>query len=203
MNEFLIGRLLSSSTSGCLVGCQVSRTPLPAFGEMVRIPLNPQDQIFGLITNIRIEDDGLIRQLATTDEVSEEVIQDNRLNRTVPVEISTLFIGFEQDGRVFHLLPPRPPLSLDKIFTCTDADICRFCGIEHNGYLRHILAHAQDLPVADLLTAHLIQAAPALQRCGISGWSNHAIQDVIALLRDDYHTLTSVLHALADAGIEI
>jgi len=203
MSELLIGRLLSASTSGCMVGCQVSRSPLPAFGEMVRIPLNPQEQIFGLITNIRIEDDGLIRQLATADEVSEEVIQDNRMNRTVPVEISVLFIGYEQNGQMLHLLPPRPPLSLDKIYTCDEGEICRFSGLERIGYLRHVLAHTQDLPVADLLTAHLTRASQAQQSCGNNIWVNRAIQEVITLLRDDYSTLTGVLNALADAGLEV
>jgi len=203
MNDFFVGRLLSASTGGCLVGCQVSRSPLPIFGEMVRIPLSPQEQIFGLITNIRIEDDGLVRQLATAEEVSEEVIQDNRLNRTVPVEVSVLFIGYEQDGKVVQLLPPRPPLSLDKIFTCTPEEICRFSQSDRVGYLRHILAHARDLPIADLLAAHISQVALAQQKNRNQSWTQHAIQEVITLLRDDYPTLTGILGALADSGLDI
>jgi hypothetical protein len=58
-----IGRLLRSNTSACVVGCRVSQAGAPAFGSLVRIPLGDNYQIFGLIYDIRIEDDGLVRQL--------------------------------------------------------------------------------------------------------------------------------------------
>ena len=83
-------------------------------------------QIFGLIYDIHIDDDGLVRQLVTADNVSDEVMKDNRERRIVPVEMSVLAVGYEQDGKIFHLLPPRPPLSLDVIYLCDDKDMARF-----------------------------------------------------------------------------
>ena len=65
--------------------------------------------IYGIIYDIHIDDDGLVRQLVTADSVSEEVILDNRINRNVPLEISVLFVGYEQNGKISHMLPPRPP----------------------------------------------------------------------------------------------
>ena len=41
--------------------------------------------IFGLIHDIHIDDDGLVRQLVTADNVSEEVMRANRERRIVPV----------------------------------------------------------------------------------------------------------------------
>ena len=43
--------------------------------------------VFGLIYDIHIDDDGLVRQLVTAEDDPDEVIADNRLNRNVPVEI--------------------------------------------------------------------------------------------------------------------
>ena len=121
MNPIEIGRLLRSGTAGCVVGCRVSEISAPAFGGMVRIPLFPGEDmhIYGLIHDIHIDDDGLVRQLVTAQQVNEDIIQDNRLNRSVPVEISVLFIGYTQMKSAYHLLPPRPPLTLDAIYACS------------------------------------------------------------------------------------
>jgi len=191
-----IGRLLRSSTAACVVGCRVDQAGAPAFGSLVRIPL-AGIHIYGLIYDIRIEDDGLVRQLVTASQVQPEVFEDNRINRSVPVEFSVLHAGYEQDGRVSHLLPPRPPLSLDEIFPCTDAEVVRFTSAGRFGYFRHVL-RAQDLNAGELLASHLQQAAAAHARAGQAEWRGRAVQELITLLRDDYPALMAVLGALAD-----
>jgi hypothetical protein len=50
-------------------------------------------QVFGLIHDIHIDDDGLVRQLVTAENVSDEVMRDNRERRIVPVEMSVLASG--------------------------------------------------------------------------------------------------------------
>ena len=201
MNDSIeIGRLLRGSTAGCIVGCKVSQIGLPAFGGLVRIPLTEQNQVYGLIYDIHIDDDGLVRQLITAPSVSDDVIRDNRENRNVPVEISVLFVGYEQDGAVYHLLPPRPPLTLDAIYPCVHAEIAHFTRAGRFGYFRHIL-RAADLPISELLAAHLQQAARAHASAGDPAWVTAATQELITLLRDDYPTLMTVLGSLADAHI--
>jgi hypothetical protein len=167
---------------------------VPSFGALVRAPLGEGYQVFGLIHDIHIDDDGLVRQLVTADSVSEEVMKDNRERRIVPVEMSVLAVGYEQDGKIFHLLPPRPPLSLDVIYLCDDKDLSRFT--ERFGYFRHIL-NAKDAPVGEVLAAHILQAGRA-RGADSTRWIESATQEVITLLRDDYPTLMSVLGALAD-----
>ena len=197
MSEIHIGRLLRANTRGCVAGCQINQ-PFPAFGSLVSIPLYEADKAFGLVTDIHIDDDGLVRQLAASDSLPEEIIEDNRLNRNAPVELSVLFIGCSTNGTASHLLPARPPLSLDRIFTCSDDLIRAFTSFGRFGYLRHILG-AQDLPTADLLAAHLMQAGRAQADSGNSEWVMKAIQEIIILLRDDHGVLTAVLGAIADA----
>ena len=197
MSEIHIGRLLRANTRGCVAGCQISQ-PFPAFGSLVSIPLDAAINTFGLVTDIHIDDDGLVRQLAASDNLPEEVIQDNQLNRNVPVELSVLFIGYTGNGEVSHLLPPRPPLSLNRMFTCTDDEIRCFTSAGRFGYLRHILG-SEDIPSADLLAAHLMQAGRVQAANGNSTWAMDAIREVITLLRDDHAALTAVLGAIADA----
>jgi hypothetical protein len=136
--------------------------------------------------------------LVTAEAVDQSVIQDNRVNRNVPVEMSVLAIGYQQDGRISHLLPPRPPLSLDVIYLCEPEEICRFTAEGRFGYFRHIL-RATDLPIGELLAAHVQQAGRIHHLDGNPGWARAATRELITLLRDDYATLMSVLGALGDA----
>ena len=197
MNAIEIGRLLRAGTTGCIIGCRVTQLSVPAFGGLVRIPLEDGSQVYGLIHDIHIDDDGLVRQLVTSGEVDEGVILDNRVNRNVPVEIGVIFVGCERAGAVSHLLPPRPPLTLDKIFACSNAEMVRFTNAGRFGYFRHVL-RAVDLPAGELLAAHLEQAQQAQVDCGDPAWIRRATQELITLLRDDYPALMSVLSAVGD-----
>jgi len=197
MTQLEIGRLLRAGTTGFVVGCRVSQMDAPSFGALVRVALDGNYQVFGLIHDIHIDDDGLVRQLVTAEMVEEAVIADNRLNRNVPLELSVLAVGCQLDGKISHLLPPRPPLSLDKIFLCTPDEVRQFTGAGRFGYFRHVL-RATDLPVGELLAAHIQQAGAAHAQAGDVDWRNAAIRELITLLRDDYATLMTVLGALGD-----
>jgi hypothetical protein len=192
-----IGRLLRASTTGCVIGCQVSQVENLTFGGMVRIPAAPGYQIYGLVHDIHIDDDGLVRQLVTADHVSEMLIQDNRVNRNIPAEISVLFIGYQREGKMSHMLPPRPPLSLDEIFSCGAEEILAYTAGDRFGYFRHILGN-QDLPVGELLAAHLLQTHNIYMQVGNPDWLEKAVSELIILLRDDYETLNSVLGAVSE-----
>src|SRR5512134_2990975 len=78
MNQIEIGRLLRAGTTGFVAGCRVSQWDAPALGALVRAPISNGYQVYGLIYDIHIDDDGLVRQLVTADNVSDEVMRDNR-----------------------------------------------------------------------------------------------------------------------------
>jgi hypothetical protein len=190
-----IGHLLRAGTTGFVAGCSVAQLEAPALGALVRAPLDKDYSVYGLITDIHIDDDGLVRQLVTAGNVSPEVMHDNRERRIVPVEMSVLAVGYEQGGRISHLLPPRPPLSLDVIYLCSDTELEQFTQAGHFGYFRHIL-QAKDIPVGEVLAAHIRQASAAHKD---KTWAERASRELITLLRDDYPALMSVLGALGDA----
>jgi hypothetical protein len=192
-----IGRLLRAGISGFVFGCRVSQVEAPSFGALVRVPLEHDYQIYGLIHDIHIDDDGLVQQLITAENIDASIIADNRLNRNVPLEISVLAVGYRQDGQIYHMLPPRPPLSLDIIYLCEPEELCQFTAAGRFGYLRHIL-RASDLAVDELLAAHLLQARQAHRQAGNPNWSGQATQELITLLRDDYPTLMNLLNALSE-----
>ena len=192
MEKIAIGRLLRSSITGCVVGCNLSQATAPAFGQMVLIPLDEKTSVFGLIYDIHIDDDGLVRQLVSSSSISPAVIEDNRVNRNVPLEMSVVFTGCEHDGKISHLLPPRPPLTLDSIYPCSPAELDRFTADKRFAYLRHLLRN-QEIPAAELIAVHLrevIAADPSAAEA--------AVETVIALLKDDYPQLMDVLSAVSE-----
>jgi hypothetical protein len=197
MRQFEIGRLLRAGTTGFVVGCRVAQIDAPSFGALVRVVLDGDYQVYGMIHDIHIDDDGLVRQLVTAEGVEEAIIADNRVNRNVPLEMSVLAVGYKLDGKVSHLLPPRPPLSLDVIYLCTSEEVREFTSSGRFGYFRHLL-RATDLPVGELLAAHIQQAGVMHAEAGNVEWKNEATQELITLLRDDYAMLMSVLGALGD-----
>ncbi len=197
MTAIEIGRLLRAGTTGFVVGCRVSQLDAPTFGGLVRAPLGGDQQVYGLIHDIHIDEDGIVRQLVTADQVDENVIADNRVNRNVPVEISVLTVGYAQNGQIKHLLPPRPPLSLDVIYQCSAEELIAFTGTGRFGYFRHLL-RSKDTPIGELIAAHVEQAGQAHIAAGDEQWVQEAMGELIALLRDDYHTLMTVLGAVSD-----
>lgn len=197
MSVIEIGRLLRSSTTGFVVGCRASQLEAPFFGGLVSVPLQNDIRIYGLIYDIHIDDDGLVRQLVTAEQVDENIIADNRVNRNVPLEMSVLTVGYRKAGRIYHLLPPLPPLSLERIYLCSLQELCDFSHGNRFGYFRHIL-RSQDAPVGELLAAHLQQAQQAHRAAGNEEWPSAAVQELITLLRDDYPTLMSVLGAVGE-----
>ena len=196
MSDISAGRLLRSNTRGCVVGCHVSQ-PSPAFGSMIYIPTE-NGRIFGMVYDIHIDDDGLVRQLAAASNVPDEVIFDNRTNRNVPVEMSIIFIGYSIGSKISHLLPPRPPLSLDEMYVCNSKDLRNFTNAGHFGYFRHII-YKQDIPTGELLSAHLQPVNAAQRDDGNPNWINEAIQEIITLLRNNHELMTNVLGAISDA----
>jgi len=197
MNAIEIGRLLRAGNSGFVVGCRVSQLEGPTFGALVHANLGEDYRIYGLIHEIHIDEDGLVRQLVTADEVDENVIADNRINRNVPLEMSVLAVGYSQGGQIYHLLPPRPPLSLDLIYLSDQEEIRRFTSAGRFGYIRHLLRN-KDLPYGELLAAHLRQAQAAHAARGDRDWVKRVAQELITLLRDDYPSLMEVMGALRE-----
>jgi len=197
IKKIMIGKLLRSDNTGFVAGCRVSELQAPTFGALVKVPIENGAEIYGLVSNISISDDGLVRQIVSGVSIPSEYTADNRYNRNLPVEISVLAVGYQEKERIYHLLPPRPPLSLDSIYLCSQDELCNFTSAGHFGYFRHIL-RATDLPIGELLAAHLKDARSAHDSKGAKTWFNNAAQELITLLRDDYQTLMSVLGALAD-----
>lgn len=191
-----IGRVLRASTAGFAVGCRVGQLDRPGFGAIVKAqPVDSREAVYGLIYNINIDDDPLVRRLVLAESPRQSVIEDQRHNRMLPIEMAVLTVGYEENGVVRHGLPPRPPLNLDPVFLLSGREaVTAFTN--RPGYLRLILRAANQIPIDQLLVAHIRNTT--IERGNDSAWALHTIQELIELLRSNYDLLIPTLEALSD-----
>ena len=192
-----VGRLLRANATSFVLGCRVSETDEVSFGGLVRVSTrNNALDIFGLIHDITIADDLMVKQLAISAGMSEEQRQDQLQRRQVPIEMSVLEVGYRENGLVHRRIPPRPPLSLDRVSLCPPEEIRAFTA--KLGYFRLVLRqNIGNIPVEQLMVAHIAHAYAA--RGDDDTWALKAAEELIAQLRDDYATLLPLLEALGEA----
>jgi hypothetical protein len=156
--EIPVGRVLRASTRGFTVGCRVMQPDIPSFGSFVRAEARaPECLIFGLITDVAVEDDLFVRRFIIADP-PEEVVRDQRENRQVPIEVSVLAIGYCQGDDVVQRIPPQPPVTMDYLYPCTAEQVVGFTGCLD--YFRLVL-DAPGVAADGLLAASLQIAARA------------------------------------------
>ncbi|MCS6842808.1 MAG: hypothetical protein NZ528_00560, partial [Caldilineales bacterium] len=154
-----LGRVLRSNTASFGVGCQALGPEQPRFGALVRALGSHGGAIYGLIYDVRVEDDPFVRQLVAAGDVQEEYIEDHRRRRQVPVEVSVLVVGGrDARGRVFYHLPPQPPATLSWVEVCPSPEVREFG--RRLDFLRTVL-NAADAPGDELAAAALRSIAEA------------------------------------------
>lgn len=192
--EIEVGRIIRSSTTRFAVGCQVLRPQVPVFGSLVKVRALGDDEIYGLIHDVRMEEDPFVRQMASIgDDLRPEYIEDMRRNRQVPIEVAVLVVGYRHDGAIHHRLPPQPPLSLDVIHTCMAEELVEFS--ERFDYFRLVLEQA-DLPADELLAANLRYAAEARGPAPMRGFLVDAGRELARLLAMDLSRLDALLRRI-------
>jgi len=196
----VIGRVLRSSTAGFSAGARVNMIEEPTFGMLVKAhPRDSgRDEVYGLLYNIHIDDDPLVRQMVLADNVSDEMIRDHRTHRIVPVEMSVLSIGYRAfDGLIRHSFPPRPPMSLDPVVLCTADEIAE---VMRRFDFFPMIFNAQ-VPSEQLLAASLLLAAQTLPENQQYTYLVEAGREAARLLSGDMNRLDNMLRLIYPSGM--
>ena len=191
-----IGHVLRSSTSGFSAGARLETLDAPAFGMVVKAQPRGENRevVYGLLYDIHIDDDPLVRQLVLADAASEEMIRDQRHHRIMPVEMSILSIGYQTaEGEVRHALPPRPPLSLDAVYLCPPDETRDVT--QRFDYFRVVLGNS-TVPAEQLLSATLLIAAQTLPENDQYPFLVRAGQESARLLSNDLARLDYLLRLI-------
>lgn len=194
MNEITIGRLLRSSTTGYVFGCSVPEPEVPLFGMFVKAPAQRgHSEAIGLIYDIAIEDDAFVRQMVAAPNLPEAYIQDQRANRQVPIEVSVLAVGYRNGGGYVQSLPPQPPITLDRISSCSDGEVAEFTA--RLDYVRLIL-NSTEAPADELLAASLRWAADSRPPESRERFLREAGRELARLLGRDLTRLENLLRRI-------
>jgi hypothetical protein len=159
-----IGNVLRADIRGFVVASRIPEPEVPTFGTFVRAPIqHNQAQLIGLVYDIRLQDDPFLRNLAVTvrpdDPAFHEIIQDQRENRVIPVEISVAAVAYHyvDDLQCRYGLPPQPPMILHQITVCARDEVARIT--RSPDFMRALLDN-RDIPADELIPTALLRAAP-------------------------------------------
>ncbi len=190
-----VGRVLRADTRGFVIGCTVLQPDIPAFGSFVRAEGRaPGSAIYGTIYDVSLEDDAFVRHFISVNP-TEEVIQDQRQNRQVPIEVSVLALGCGDGKRIRHCLPAQPPVVLDWLYQCTNEEVRAFTA--RFDYFRLVL-EAREAPTDELLAASLRAAAAARPAGEQEIFLIEAGRELARLLAGDPVRLEGLLRRLRD-----
>lgn len=155
-NEFRAW-VLRANLTGFRAGCKLLLSDVPNFGDLVKVQVHAGFVIFGLIYDVTIGDDLVMRQLILADALEPEMIMDQRENRLAPIELSVLSVGYLLDGKIIHHgVPLQPASNLDSMVVCHEAELRVFT--DNLAYLG-LLLNTPQMPVDELLVVMLRRAA--------------------------------------------
>jgi len=188
-----VGRVLRASNREFAIGCRVMQPEIPVFGSFVRVEGRaPDSAIYGLIYDVVVQDDLFVRRFIIADP-PEEVVQDQRQNRQVPIEVSVLAVGCRQGAQIRHCIPPQPPVTMDTLYQCDAQEIVAFS--QRFDYFRLILG-APEVPVDELLAASLHLAAAARPEHEREEFLVQAGRELARLLAGDLLRLDGLLRRI-------
>jgi hypothetical protein len=178
---------------------RVSQLDVPAFGMVVKAEPreNGRASVYGLLYNVHIDDDPLVRQLVLADAVTDETISDQRRNRIVPIEVSVLTIAYRAEDGLTHALPPRPPLSLDPVYVCNEDEVFQLT--QRFDYFRLVLG-TSEVPAEQLLAANLLYAVQARPPDVQYDYLVAAGREAARLLSNDVPRLENLLRLIYPAN---
>jgi hypothetical protein len=191
VESYQVGRVIAASNAKFAVGCRLMRSQVPTFGALVKTETENEITIVGLIQDVQLLDDPLVRQVAVMLDERPELIADQH-QRLLPIEVQVKVAGYRCEGRWCHWLPPQPPMSLAQIVTCTDEELRAFS--PQFDYFRLIL-DSRDPLSDELLAAHLRHAAAA-RGDAAPGFLVDAGRELARLLGADLLRLDALLRRL-------
>jgi hypothetical protein len=129
------------------------------------------------------------------DEANEdEIYRSNpQLLKLLKSEFKVLVVGFQEGGKVFQYLPPKPARIHGFVHLCAPEEIKQFSG--SFDFLNILLNSRLDISVEELVGAALRQMAK------VRGAEKHAFlvsagKELATLLSDDYGQLKAILKGL-------
>ncbi len=189
---YQVGKVVSASNARFALACRSLASEVPTFGSLVKAESEHDIIILGLVRDVLLLDDPLIRQVAILAEDRPELVADQH-QRLLPIEVHVQVVGHRCDGRWCYWLPPQPPMTLARIVTCTSEELRAFS--ERFDYFRLVL-EGRDLLGDELLATHLRFAGAAREGQAEYDYLLDAGRELARLLAIDLPRLDAILRRI-------
>jgi hypothetical protein len=191
-----VGKVMRVSSQGFVVGCRVMQEDVPTFGSFVRAEgRTPGGAIYGLIYDVTVEDDLMVRRVVMAESPDEEAVRDQPVNRQIPIEVSVLTVGRREGDRIIHCIPPQPPVTMNVLYRCSPDEVVGFT--QRLDYFRLVL-NRPEVPADELLAASLRAAAEMRPEQEREGFLVAAGRELARLLAGDLLRLDGLLRSLRE-----
>jgi len=191
----VIGEIIETSSIGFVAESFELNQP-PPLGSLVRVRVNKEDLVYGVVSfgTTASPDPGRRAVRRSTEEVHDEAIYDEhpQLRHILRTEFSVHMVGCRLGDEIRHHLPPQPPPLHYSVHTCPANEVSEFT--EHLTYLRLLLSATGEVPIEQLLAAHIREVYRA--RGMDEAWLERAAREVAGLLKRDAERLLTVLYAI-------
>lgn len=187
-----VGKVVSASNARFSLACRSLASEVPTFASLVKAESEHGIVILGLVRDVQLLDDPLIRQVAVLSEERPELVADQH-QRLLPIEVQVQVVGHRGGGHWCHWLPPQPPMTLASIVTCTNEELCDFS--QRFDYFRLVL-EGRDLLGDELLATHLRFAGAAREDQAAYEYLLDAGRELARLLSMDLPRLDTMLRRI-------
>jgi len=189
-----IGEIVETETSRFVAESFELHRP-PALGQLVYATGDGNMHLYAVVCygTTASPDPGRRAVRRSTGEVFDQAVYDEhpQLELMLRTEFTARLVGYADETRVRHYLPPQPPPLHYSVYTCTAHEVARFT--ERLTYLR-LLLEVPEMAAEQLLAAHIREIY------GLRGddqdWLSSAAREVAGLLKSDYERLMTVLYAI-------
>jgi hypothetical protein len=152
--DLVVGRVISSSIIGWSAVFPSKDLGELSYGGLIMAAGPAGELIVGIVTNILVEGDKLVEQLAVSEvPLAPEVIFDNRENRIKSVKANILTLGYIEEGASYYRLAYQPPLTLWEVEPMIEG-VLRMVWWKGPDYVNQISQMKRDLQ-SQLLAAHV------------------------------------------------
>ncbi|MBC7264192.1 MAG: hypothetical protein H5T64_07500 [Chloroflexi bacterium] len=195
-----VGEIIETSSTGLWAESFELNRP-PALGSLVSVRLPGESiDIYAVVSHGRTA--GLDPSRHAVRRGTED-LQDERIYAAHPelehilrTEFAAVFVGYRREGHVYQHLPPQPPPLHFSVHACEAEEVKRFSA--NLRYLRLLLTATGEVPVEQLLAAHIRQVYELRGRD--RNWLEVAAREVAALLKTNSESLMTVLYAIEPEG---
>jgi hypothetical protein len=189
-----IGEIVETETSRFLAESFELHRP-PALGQLVYALGDDETQLYAVVCygTTASPDPGRRAVRRSSGEIFDQAVYDEhpQLELMLRTEFAARLVGYADEGKVRHYLPPQPPPLHYAVYTCTPDQVARFTA--RLTYLR-LLLQIPEIAPEQLLAAHIREVYRL--RGEDKEWLSGAARAVAGLLKSDYERLMTVLYGI-------